>query len=71
MMRYGVPQEAGYELEAINLTTAALGHCAGLEGGFISFDEHALMLSTIERLIDVCEKFILFPIRLLVTVRFC
>jgi hypothetical protein len=32
--------------------------CEGLGGGLISFDQHALMLSTIERLIDVCEKFI-------------
>jgi hypothetical protein len=46
-------QEAEYELEAIELTTAALGACEGLEGGFISFDQHALMLSTIVRLIEI------------------
>jgi hypothetical protein len=43
-------QEAGCELEAIELTTAALRGYEVLEGGFISFDQHALMLSTIERL---------------------
>jgi hypothetical protein len=38
-------QEAGYELEAIECMTADLRVCGGLEGGFISFDKHALMLS--------------------------
>jgi hypothetical protein len=42
-------QEAEYELEAIETTTAEVEVCEGLEGGFISFDQHALMLSTIER----------------------
>jgi hypothetical protein len=46
-------QEAEYELEAIELTTDVIHEHEGLEGGFISFDQHALMLSTIERLIDV------------------
>jgi hypothetical protein len=45
-------QEAEYELEAIEITTAGLHVCEGLEGGFISFDQHALMLSTIDRLVD-------------------
>jgi hypothetical protein len=40
-------QEAEYELEAIELTTAAPHVCGGVRGGFISFDQHALMLSTI------------------------
>jgi hypothetical protein len=40
-------QEAEHELEAIELATAAIGGCEGLEGGFISFDQHALMLSII------------------------
>jgi hypothetical protein len=47
MMRYGVPQKAAYELEAIELTTTEVGVCEGLEGGFISFEQHALMSSTI------------------------
>jgi hypothetical protein len=50
-------QEADHELEAVELTTAAVHVYEGLECGFISFDQHALMLSTIVRLIDVCEKF--------------
>jgi hypothetical protein len=50
-------QEAAYELEAIELTTAHVHEHEGVEGGFISFDQHALMLSTIERLLNVCEKF--------------
>jgi hypothetical protein len=54
----GAQQEAGYELEAIELITPLTHVCEGLEGGFISFDQHALMLSTI--LIDVCEKLIRF-----------
>jgi hypothetical protein len=37
------PQEAEYELEAVELTTAHVQVCEGLEGGFISFDQHALM----------------------------
>jgi hypothetical protein len=37
-----------YELEAIELTTAALLVYEELESGFISFDQHALMLSTID-----------------------
>jgi hypothetical protein len=40
-------QEAEYELEAIELTTAVVGVYEGVEGGFMSFDQHALMLSTI------------------------
>jgi hypothetical protein len=40
-------QEAEYELEAVDLTTPLIHVCGGLEGGFISFDQHALMLSTI------------------------
>jgi hypothetical protein len=40
-------QEAEYELEAIESITASWHVCEGLEGGFISFDQHALMLSTI------------------------
>jgi hypothetical protein len=51
-----VQQESEYELEAIELTTAEVRVLEGLEGGFISFDQHALMLSTIVRFIDVCEK---------------
>jgi hypothetical protein len=39
-------REAEYELEDIELTTAGVGAREGLEGGFISFDQHALMLST-------------------------
>jgi hypothetical protein len=35
-------QEAEDELEALELTTAAVRGCEGLEGGFISFDQHAL-----------------------------
>jgi hypothetical protein len=31
-------QEAEYELEAVELTTAAVHVCEGLEGGLISFD---------------------------------
>jgi hypothetical protein len=46
-------QEAEYELEVIECMTAAVGRSEELEGGFISFDQHALMLSTIDRLIDV------------------
>jgi hypothetical protein len=37
-------QEAEYELEAVELTTARIHGHEGLEGGFISFDLHALML---------------------------
>jgi hypothetical protein len=58
MMRFGSSlfftaqeQGAGYELEAIEFTTSAVGGCEGLEGGFITFDQHALMLSTIVRLV--------------------
>jgi hypothetical protein len=40
-------QEAEYEIEAIELTTAVTHVYEGLEGGFISFDQHALMFSTI------------------------
>jgi hypothetical protein len=47
-------------LKAIETTTYDAEAREGLEGGFISFDQHALMLSTIERLVDVCEKFISF-----------
>jgi hypothetical protein len=57
-------QEAEYELEAIELTTAALGVCEGLEGGFISFDPCALQLLTIVRFIDDCKK-VLFNHRLI------
>jgi hypothetical protein len=49
-----------FELEAIELTTAVVHVCEGLEGGFISFDQRALMLSTIVRLMDEWEKFISF-----------
>jgi hypothetical protein len=46
----------------------ALSHvCEGLEGGFIAFDQHKLMLPTIVRLIDVCEKFISFIASYVVT----
>jgi hypothetical protein len=37
-------------IEAIELTTASWYTCEGLEGGFLSFDQHALSLSTFERL---------------------
>jgi hypothetical protein len=40
-------QEAVNELEAVECMTAALDGCGGLEGGFVAFDQHALMLSTI------------------------
>jgi hypothetical protein len=46
-------QEAGYELEGIELTTAGMRAVEGVRGGLISFDQHALMLSTTERLIDI------------------
>jgi hypothetical protein len=36
-------QEAEYELEGIEITTAHVQVCEGLEGGFISFYQHALM----------------------------
>jgi hypothetical protein len=52
---------AEYELEAVELITAEVGVCEGLEGGFISFDQHALMLSTIWCLVRFCEKFISVP----------
>jgi hypothetical protein len=46
-------REAVYELEAIELTTAALHVYEGLGGGFMSIHQHALMLSTFEgRLIN-------------------
>jgi hypothetical protein len=41
--------EAEYELEAVESTTAGWHVCEGLEGEFISFDQHALMY---QRLID-------------------
>jgi hypothetical protein len=51
-------QEAEGELEAVELTTDPVHVCEGLEGGFISFDQHALMLTTIySSLIDLCASF--------------
>jgi hypothetical protein len=51
-------QEAEHELEA-DVNRAWRVHVyGGVEGGFISFDQHTLMLSTIVRFVDVCEKFI-------------
>jgi hypothetical protein len=51
-----VQQEAEDELEAIELTTEAIELTTdvvevyeGLEGGLISFDQHILKLSTIDR----------------------
>jgi hypothetical protein len=49
-------QEAGYELEAIELTTAVVEACEGLAGGFMSIHHHALMLSTIVRLIEIVKS---------------
>jgi hypothetical protein len=49
-------QEAEYELEAIELTTAGVRVCEGLEGGFMSIHHHALMLSTIVRLIEIVKS---------------
>jgi hypothetical protein len=46
-LRNRAKQEAEYELDDIESTTAVVGGCGGLGGGFISFDRHALMLSTI------------------------
>jgi hypothetical protein len=46
-------QEAEYEIEDFETTTASWHMCEGLEGGFISFDQHALMLSTIVRMINI------------------
>jgi hypothetical protein len=49
-----LPKEAKREksgnFEDIETTTAEVWVYEGLEGGFVSFDQHALMLSTIERL---------------------
>jgi hypothetical protein len=42
-------QEAEHEAEADIDTTLGVDVYEGLEGGFTSFDQHALMLSTIER----------------------
>jgi hypothetical protein len=48
-------QEAEHETEAVELTTTVTRVCGGLEGGFMSFDQHALMLSTFVRLIGESE----------------
>jgi hypothetical protein len=51
-------QEAEHELEALELTTARVHVCEGLEGGFISFDQHALIASTIYKsLVDIWHIF--------------
>jgi hypothetical protein len=46
-------QEAVYERQTVKCMAAEGGVCEGLGGGFISFDQHVLMLSTIERFVDV------------------
>jgi hypothetical protein len=49
-------QETEYELEAIYLATWTVGVYEGLESGFISFDQHVLLLSTMIDLIFFIRK---------------